>query len=100
MANIIGNMIKNNVDLNDATIATNMLASAKSAADVYLNATLTSTTPELRSIYSANLNQIVGGHTGVTELCVNRQWEKPYDTPSKQLTDIYNEAKSVVEPER
>lgn len=99
MANFIGNMIKNNVDLNDDVIATSMLTSAKGAADGYLNATLTSTTPELRSIYSANLNQIVAGHTGVTELTINKGWENPYDNPSKQLSDTYNEATNVVDSE-
>ena len=32
MANLIGNLIKNNVDINDEVISTNMLASGKAAA--------------------------------------------------------------------
>ncbi|MDU4889788.1 MAG: spore coat protein [Clostridium sp.] len=95
MSNIIGNLIKNNVNINDEVISTNMLSSGKAAADAYLNATLTSSTPELRAIYSAGLSQIVGGHTALTELAVNKGWAKPYNSPIQQLTDTYNESKTV-----
>ena len=47
MKNMIGNLIKNNVDINDSIIAMSMLSAAKEAADMYLNSTLTSSTPEL-----------------------------------------------------
>ena len=53
MTNIIGNLIKNNVDINEEIIALSMLSSGKEAADMYLNSTLTSSTPELRAMYSA-----------------------------------------------
>ncbi|KAJ50995.1 spore coat protein CotF [Clostridium tetanomorphum] len=96
MAKIIENMIKNNVNINDKVISANMLSAGKAAADAYLNATLTSSTPELRSIYSASLNQIVGGHSALTELAVNEGWDKPYDSPKQQLTDTYNELKTVI----
>lgn len=96
MANLVGNLIKNNVNINDAVISTNMLSSGKAAADAYLNATLTSSTPELRSIYSAGLGQIVGGHTALTELAVTQGWVKPYNAPVQQLTDTYNESKTVI----
>ena len=95
MSNIIGNLIKNNVNINDEVISTNMLSSGKAASDEYLNATLTSSTPELRAIYSAGLSQIVGGHTALTELAVNKGWAKPYNSPIQQLTDTYNESKTV-----
>jgi len=80
MANLIGNLIKNNVNINDEVISTNMLSSGKAAAGEYINATLTSSTPELRSIYSAGLSQIVGGHTNLTELVVTQGWTKPYNS--------------------
>lgn len=98
MANVIGNLIKNNIDINDEVISTNMLSSGKAAADVYLDATLTSSTPELRAIYSASLNQIVGGHTALTELAVSKGWAKPYASPIQQLNEAYNESKTVIKP--
>lgn len=98
MVNLIGNLIKNNVNITDEVISTNMLSSGKAAADAYLNATLTSTTPELRSIYTASLSQIVGGHTALTELAVNQGWAKPYNSPMQQLTDTFNESKTVINP--
>jgi spore coat protein CotF len=96
MGNMIGNMIKNNMNLDDETIASSMLSSAKEATDVYLNATLTSSTPELRSIYSASLGQIVAGHTALTELSVHKRWINPYNAPTQQLSDSYNESKNVI----
>lgn len=45
---IINSIAKNNTDINDEVIVGNMIGSAKSAADAYLNATMTSATPELR----------------------------------------------------
>ena len=53
MTNIIGNLIKDNVDLDDKLIALSMLATAKESADLYLSSALTSSTPELRAAYSA-----------------------------------------------
>jgi spore coat protein CotF len=96
MANMIGNMIKNTMDISDETIASSMLSTAKEAADMYLNATLTSNTPELRAIYSASLGQMVEGHTVLTELNVNKGWIKPYDSPIQQLADSYNESKDII----
>ena len=96
MKNMIGNMIKNNVDINDEIIALSMLSSGKEASDMYLNSTLISSTPELRAIYSASLGQMVEGHTAITELSVNKGWIKPYSTSNEQLKCSYNESKNVI----
>ncbi len=95
---MINNMVKSNTDINDEVIAGNMLGSSKSAADAYLNATMTSTTPELRAIYSSSLNQIIGGNSALTDLAVNRGWVAPYNPPSQQLTDTFNKSQTFVEP--
>lgn len=96
MANMIGNVIKGSMNINDEIISSSMLSTAKEAADIYLNATLTSNTPELRSIYSASLGQIVEGHTALTELNVRKGWIKPYDEPINQLSDSYNESRHII----
>lgn len=96
MRNMIGNIIKGNVNIDDKTIALSMLSSAKEAADLYLNSALTSSTPELRAIYSASLTQMVEGHTALTELSLNKGWIKPYDNPTQQLGCSYNESKHVI----
>lgn len=97
MTNIIGNMIKGNANVDDKLIACSMLATGKAAADMYLNATLTSSTPELRAAYSASVVQMIEGHTALTELCINRGWIKPYETPSDQLSCAFNHSKCVLE---
>lgn len=93
MRNMIGSLIKSNVDIDDKLIISSMLSAAKEAADLYLNSALTSSTPELRAIYSASLIQMIEGHTALTELSINKGWMKPYDTPTQQLTCSYNESK-------
>jgi spore coat protein CotF len=97
MATFIGNRVKNNTDINDQVIANNMMASAKGAANAYLNATLTCATPELRAMYGASLNQIMGGHAAVMDMSVHKGWENPYSLPSKQLASEYDKSKSTVE---
>lgn len=97
MSTILSNIVQNTTDINDEVIASNMLAAAKGAADAYLNATITSTTPELRAIYSSGLTQVVGGHSALTELTVNKGWIKPYNEPSKQLSDVINKSQTTVE---
>jgi len=95
MSSFLGNRAKNMTDINDEVIADNMLASAKAAANAYLNATMASTTPELRAMYGSNLSQVVGGHTALTELATKKGWENPYKSPAQQLTDAYNKSKTT-----
>lgn len=97
MSTILSNIVQNTTDINDEVIAGNMLASAKGAADAYLTATITSTTPELRALYSSSLNQVVGGHSALTELTINKGWIKPYNPPAQQLSDVVNKAETTVE---
>lgn len=96
MSTILSNIVQKTTDINDEVISGNMLASAKSAADAYLNATMTSTTPELRALYSSNLNQVVGGHSTLTELTINKGWINPYNPPNQQLSDVVNKAETTV----
>lgn len=97
MRNMIENLIKNNTDIDDKLIVLSMLSSAKASANMYLNSALTSSTPELRAIYSASLTQMVEGHTALTELSINKEWIKPYDKPIEQLTCAYNESQNVID---
>ncbi|MBE6066086.1 MAG: hypothetical protein E7211_00075 [Clostridium lundense] len=57
---------------------------------------MTSTTPELRALYSSGLTQVVGGHSALTELTVNKGWAKPYNEPTKQLSDVINKSETTV----
>ncbi len=95
MASLLGNKAKNMTDINDEVIADNMMASAKGAADAYLNATVACSTPELRAIYGSSLNQVIGGHTALMELAIKKGWENPYKSPSQQLTDVYSKSKTT-----
>lgn len=96
MSTILSNIAQKTTEINDKVIAGSMLSSAKTAADAYLNATMTTATPELKSIYLSNLNQVVGGHSALTELAVNKGWEKPYETPTEQLCEVVGESETRI----
>lgn len=93
----MNNIVKGNTDINDEVIAGNMIGAAKSSADAYLTATMTSATPELRAIYSASLNQIIGGHSALTDLAINRGWVSPYSAPTDQLATTFSKSQTTVE---
>lgn len=97
MKNLIGNIVQEGMNIDDKIIVESMISAAKEAADLYLNSALTSTTPELRVIYSASIGQMVEGHTALTALAVNKGWVKPYEAPISQLSCAYNEAKNTAE---
>lgn len=97
MRNMIENLIKSNTEIDDKLIALSMISSATSAASLYLNSALTSSTPELRAIYAASLTQMVEGHTALTELSISKEWVKTYDKPIEQLKCAYDESKNVIE---
>lgn len=96
MRNLIGDLVKDNINIDDKIVCESMLSAAKEAADLYLNSTLTSTTPELIAIYAASIVQMVEGHTALTALAVNKGWVKPYEEPESQLSCACNEAKNTV----
>ncbi|MDP4145934.1 MAG: spore coat protein [Bacillota bacterium] len=94
---IVSNIVGDKTVMNDQTIANEMLIGAKTSATMYLNAALECATPELKSMYSSNLNQILSGHSAATELAVTRKWYRPYEKPEQQLADAYKQSVSVVE---
>lgn len=95
---IIGAISGNTTNqMSDSTIANDMISSGKSAATMYLNATLESATPELKAIFSGSLNQIVAGHAAISALAVDRKWYKPYESPEQQLADVYKQSVSAID---
>ena len=49
MLKVIGDLIKDNVNIDDKVISESMMTAAKDGAMLYLTSALTSTTPELSS---------------------------------------------------
>jgi spore coat protein CotF len=97
MASIISNMVQGTTNINDEVIASDMLAGAKGGANAYLNAALAAPTPELRAMYSSSLSQVLNGYSALSDLAINRGWEKPYSNPIQQLTEAYDKSKTTVE---
>lgn len=96
MASILGNIAKNNTAISDEIIATNMISAAKGSANAYLNAAMTSPTPELKAMYTSGLSQIINGHSALTQLAINRGWEQPYNPPTQQLSSAYDKADTLI----
>ncbi|NMA66390.1 MAG: spore coat protein [Clostridiaceae bacterium] len=94
---ILGNVVKNSTAISDEVIATNMIAASKGSANAYLNAALTSPTPELKAMYASSLTQVLNGHSAITELAIKRGWEEPYNPPTQQLSSAYYKAERVIQ---
>lgn len=92
MTNMIKNLIKDKIKIDDKIIAHSMLDSLKEESYMYLKITLMSTTTEIRLLYFNFLNQIISTHTEITKLSVHKEWISPYDPIIKQLADAYNES--------
>lgn len=86
-----------NMSLDDKVISDSILMAGKGASTMYLNAILESSTPELRSIYSQGLGEILNGHAAATAIAVNNGWYKPYDSPDQQLADTFKQTVSSVQ---
>jgi len=81
----------------DQIIANNTLTAQSLAASAYLKATLLAATPELKQLFSANLTQIVGEHTSLSQLAANKGWVIPYEQPERQLTKVFNQSKKILD---
>lgn len=86
--------IRKQVD--DKTIASDMLASAKAAASGYFIGVLESSTPETRSMFRSALSQTLDEYSVIMELNINRDWLKPYQPLEQQLADAYKQSETVV----
>jgi len=96
MGKILGNILNNTTDVNDEVLASKSLAAAKGAAKAYLSGILCSSTPEVRSLFSSHLTQIMTEHANLTELSVRNKWLEMYNTPSYQLKSTFEKAKHLL----
>lgn len=97
MASLLGKKAKEAMSITDEVIGKSMISSAAGMANAYLNAAMTSTTPEVRAAFSSSLNQILTGHSVLTELSVKREWGNPYLAPSEQLSIVYKKTESTMQ---
>jgi spore coat protein CotF len=81
---------------NDQMVANDMLMGSEAAASAYLLAVLKATTPELRSMYSSALTQILAGSGAMMDLAVNRGWYRPYENPDQRLAESYRQSETVI----
>ena len=72
MMKVIGELIKDNINIDDKVICESMMTAAKDGALLYLNSAITSTTPELRAIYTAAVGQMLEGDATLTALSIKK----------------------------
>lgn len=80
----------------DSTIALNSISATANAASAYLLATLESTTPEVRRLFSEYTTQSVMANENLMELAVNKNWMNPYQCPETQLQQSLSQSSSVI----
>lgn len=97
MPSILENITKKNTSINDEIITNSMIASANASANAYLNAAMTSSTPELKSMYSSVLSQIITGHSALTDIVIKKGWAQPYNPPAQQLSNAYEKSTTVLQ---
>lgn len=81
----------------DSTLAISSISSTAVAAIAYLNAALSSTTPEVRRLFSEYATQSTMANEAITELAVSRNWINPYERPEAQLQSSMDKAQSVMD---
>lgn len=97
MTSILGSIFSEQNDVSaDQMIAYNSAAGSAAAAQAYLAATLTATTPEVRRLFSEYCTQSVMGHEAIMGLMIKNGWAKPYDTPGQQLQSVVLQSQPVV----
>lgn len=82
----------------DSIIANDMMSGAKAGATAYLMASLEATTPELKSFLFSYVSQMAQAHQGMTELAVKKNWYRPYQDPKQQLSEIYQQSATMLQP--
>lgn len=97
MLKMVGDLVKDNMNIDDKVIAESMMTAAKDGALLYLNSAVTSTNSELRGIYTAAVGQMLEGDAALTELCIKKDWIKPCETAISQLSCAVNCAKDTVD---
>lgn len=96
MPSLLISMMAAKKQMDDQTIANDLLMGSKTAASGYLMAALEAATPELRSMYIRAVNEILDEHSMLMELAINRNWYKPYELPEQQLADTYKQSQTMV----
>lgn len=99
MPSLLNALMGNNEGkLNDAIIANDMLAGAKSGAMAYLTASLEAATPEIKNLFFTNVSQMTQGHQAITELALKKGWYKPYQAPDEQLKETFRYSQNFTGP--
>lgn len=97
MMKIIADLVKGNMNIDDKLLAESMMTTAKEGAFLYLTSAKTSTTPELRAIFTAGVAQMQEGDAALTALAITKGWLKPYDPPINLLKCEYDCAKDTLD---
>lgn len=95
MMKVVGDLIQGTIKIDDKVIAESMMTAAKDGALLYLNSAITSTTPELRGIYTASVGQMLEGDAALTALSITKGWMTPSEPPMNQLSCAFSCAKDT-----
>ncbi|NLD25727.1 MAG: spore coat protein [Acholeplasmataceae bacterium] len=92
---VISKLVKISTDISDQTIYAYALNAAKAGAKAYLTGTLVSTTPELRTFFSTQLQQLLQKHSALVALGIKNGWLNPELSPDEALEKELDKATSL-----
>lgn len=88
--NVMGN------NLTDKDIASDMLKDSKFGITTISMAAAEATNSELRKILNGHLTATVNEHHRLSDIAINKNWYKAFDTPQQQLKNENNEVNNVI----
>lgn len=80
----------------DECLACHLIKSSEQLAETYLAAVLQSTTPELSSLLSTHLTQVISENMALKEMAIRNKWLEIYHTDAFQLKIAYDKIKALI----
>lgn len=90
MNNVMGN------NLTDKDIASDMLKDSKFGITSISMAAAEATNSELRKMLNIHLTASINEHHRLSDMAINKNWYKAFDTPQQQLKSENNEINNIL----
>lgn len=83
-------------NLTDKDIASDMLKDSKFGITSVSMAAAEATNSELRKMLNGHLTATINEHHRLSDLAINKDWYKAFDTPQQQLKSDNNEINNLI----
>lgn len=83
-------------NLSDKDIASDMLKDSKFGISTISKAAAEATNSELRKMLNGHLTATVHEHHRLSDIAINKDWYKAFETPQQQLKNENNEVTNMI----